>query len=164
MTGPSNRATRWILGKLRCAALFFLIPVITSGQAVAGAGRELRNDVIGVIKSQIEAFQRDDGQAAFAFASPDLQDQFGTPDAFLSKFSTTYKAVTRPRSITFLNLAFSRGRLVQRVLLLGPDGRAVVALFPMVRMNDGTWRIDGVVLVPATGKRAGTESRPEPLG
>ncbi len=127
-TGSANRIRRWILSKLRCAALYFLIPVITSGQAVAGAGRELRNDVIGVIKSQIEAFQRDDGQAAFAFASPDLQDQFGTPDAFLSKFSSAYKAVYRPQSITFLNLAFSRGRLVQRVLLLGPEGRAVVAL------------------------------------
>jgi len=162
--GPSNRVSRWILGKLRCAALFLLIPVISSGQAVAGAGRELRNDVIGVIKSQIEAFQRDDGQAAFSFASPDLQDQFGSADAFLSKFSTTYKAVYRPQSITFLNLAFSRGRLVQRVLLLGPDGRAFVALFPMVRMTDGAWRIDGVVLVPATGKRAETENSPDPLG
>ena len=163
-TGSANRIRRWILSKLRCAALYFLIPVITSGQAAAGAGRELRNDVIGVIKNQIEAFQRDDGQAAFAFASPDLQDQFGTPDAFLNKFSTTYKAVYRPRSVTFLNLAFSRGRLVQRVLLLGPEGRAVVALFPMVRMNDGSWRIDGCVLVPATGKRAETKNQPEPLG
>jgi hypothetical protein len=163
-TGPANRIRRWILSKLRCAALYFLIPVITSGQAVAGAGRELRNDVIGVIKSQIEVFQRDDGQAAFAFASPDMRDQFGTPDAFLDKFSTTYKAVTRPRSVTFLNLAFSRGRLVQRVLLLGPDGRSVVALFPMVRMNDGTWRIDGVVLVPATGKRVENDKEPGVLG
>lgn len=162
-TGPANRVSRWILSRLRCAALYFLIPVITSGQAVAGAGRELRNDVIGVIKSQIEAFQRDDGKAAFAFASPDLQDQFGSANAFLKKFSTTYKAVYRPRSVTFLNLAFSRGRLVQRVLLLGPEGRAVVALFPMVRMNDGSWRIDGCVLVPATGKRAETENQPAPL-
>ncbi len=163
-TGPANRIRRWILSKLRCAALFLLFPLVAPGQAVAGAGRELRNDVIGVIKNQIEAFQRDDGQAAFAFASPDLQDQFGTPDAFLNKFSTTYKAVYRPRSVTFLNLAFSRGRLVQRVLLLGPEGRAVVALFPMVQMSDGSWRIDGCVLVPATGKRAETKSQPEPLG
>ena len=163
-TGPTNRIRRWILSKLRLAALYFLVPVITAGQAVAGGGRELRNDVIGVIKSQIEAFQRDDGQAAFAFASPDMQDQFGTPDAFLDKFSKTYRAVYRPRSVTFLNLAFSRGRLVQRVLLLGPEGRAVVALFPMVRMSDGSWRIDGCVLVPATGKRAETKNQPEPLG
>ena len=142
----------------------FLFPWSLLVRPLRGGGRELRNDVIGVIKSQIEAFQRDDGQAAFAFASPCVQDQFGTPEAFLSKFSTTYKAVYRPRSVTFLNLAFSRGRLVQRVLLLGPEGRAVVALFPMVRMSDGSWRIDGCVLVPATGKRAETKNQPEPLG
>ena len=44
------------------------------------------------------------------------------------------------------------------------DGRSVVALFPMVRMNDGTWRIDGVVLVPATGKRAENDKEPGVLG
>ncbi len=163
---PTFFGSRWILVKIWWIALFVLLPLITAGPATAGAGRELRNDVIGVIKSQMEAFQRDDGKEAFALTSPDVQEQFGTPDAYLSKYSTSYKAVYRPRSVTFLNLAFSRGRLVQRVLLQGPDGGAVVALFPMVRMDDGTWRIDGCVLVPATGKRAETEPKldPETLG
>ena len=57
----------------------------------------------------------------------------------------------------FLNLAFSRGRLVQRVLLQGPDSIAVVALFPMMQMNDGSWRVDGCVLVPAIGKSVSTQ-------
>lgn len=166
---PSFFGSRWILGKIRWIALFVLLPLVTAtGASAAGPGRELRNDVIGVIKDQMAAFKRDDGPSAFAFASPDVQDQFGSAEAYLSKYSTTYKAVYRPRSVTFLNLAFSRGRLVQRVLLLGPEGRAVVALFPMVRMNDGTWRIDGCVLVPATGIRADnkpkTKSEPENLG
>jgi hypothetical protein len=43
---------------------------------------------------------------------------------------------------------------VQRALIVGPDGAAVVALFPMVQMPDGSWRVDGCVLVPATGKSA----------
>ena len=49
-------------------------------------------------------------------------------------------------------------------LLLGPDGNAVIALFPMVQMDDGTWRMDGCVLVPATGKRAESDKNPEYLG
>ncbi len=161
---PTFFGSRWIFTKIRWIVLFVFFPLLTAGSAAAGAGRELRNELIGVIKSQMEAFQRDDGPAAFAFASPDVQEQFGTADAYLSKFSNAYKAVYRPRSVTFLNLAFSRGRLVQRVLLQGPEGRAVVALFPMLRMDDGTWRIDGCVLVPATGKRAETGPVPEPLG
>ena len=85
----------------------------------------------------------------------DLRRFFGKsvadPDA------TSYKPVYRPKYVTFLNLAFSRGRLVQRVLLQGPDSIAVVALFPMMQMNDGSWRVDGCVLVPATGKSVSTQ-------
>lgn len=125
-----------------------------AGPAISGPEDELKRSVINVIKGQIEAFQRDDGDKAFSYASPDVQDQFGTADAYLLKFASAYKAVYRPKSVTFLNLAASRGRLVQRVLLLGPDGNAVVALFPMVQMDDGSWRVDGCVLVPATGKQA----------
>jgi len=134
--------------------LIYLLVLNVAGPALSGPEHDLRRSVISVIKSQMEAFQRDDGNKAFSFASPDVQDQFGTPDAYLLKFSSAYKAVYRPQSVTFLNLAASRGRLVQRVLLLGPDGNAVVALFPMVQMDDGSWRVDGCVLVPATGKQA----------
>ena len=138
--------------------LVYLLVLNIAGPAIGGPEHELRRSVISVIKGQMEAFQRVDGYKAFSYASPDVQDQFGTPDAYLLKFSSAYKAVYRPKSVTFLNLAASRGRLVQRVLLLGPDGNAVVALFPMVQMDDGSWRVDGCVLVPATGKQAGIGS------
>lgn len=131
--------------------------LLMAGPASGGPEHELRRNVIAVIKSQIAAFQRDDGAMAFSYASPEVQSQFGTADAFLARFAATYKPVYRPKSVIFLNLAFSRGRLVQRVLLQGPDSIAVVALFPMMQMNDGSWRVDGCVLVPATGKWVSTE-------
>jgi len=156
---------RWLLSRIRSAALFALLPLVgASAASAAGTGRELRIDVIGVLKNQIEAFRRDDGQAAFSFASPDVQDQYGSAKSFLNQFSTAYKAVYRSQSVTFLNLAYSRGRLVQRVLLLGPDGNAVIALFPMVQMDDGTWRMDGCVLVPATGRRVENDKNSKLLG
>ena len=127
------------------------------GPALGGPEHELRRNVIAVIKSQIAAFQRDDRDMAFSYASPEVQSQFGTADAFLARFAATYKPVYRPKFVTFLNLAFSRGRLVQRVLLQGPDSIAVVALFPMMQMNDGSWCVDGCVLVPATGKSVSTQ-------
>ncbi len=144
-------ATLRRLGAIVVAAL------LMAGPASGGPEHELRRNVIAVIKSQIAAFQRDDGDMAFSYASPEVQSQFGTADAFLARFAATYKPVYRPKSVIFLNLAFSRGRLVQRVLLQGPDSIAVVALFPMMQMNDGSWRVDGCVLVPATGKSVSTE-------
>ena len=145
---PAN--FRW-LGAIVAAAL------LMAGPASGGPEHELRRNVIAVIKSQIAAFQRDDGAMAFSYASPNVQSQFGTADAFLARFAAAYKPVYRPKSVIFLNLAFSRGRLVQRVLLQGPDDIAVVALFPMMQMNDGSWRVDGCVLVPATGKWVSTQ-------
>ncbi len=144
-------ATLRRLGAIVVAAL------LMAGPASGGPEHELRRNVIAVIKSQIAAFQRDDGDMAFSYASPEVQSQFGTADAFLARFAATYKPVYRPKSVIFLNLAFSRGRLVQRVLLQGPDSIAIVALFPMMQMNDGSWRVDGCVLVPATGKSVSTE-------
>ena len=181
-----------ILNRLRQAAVLCVLALVMAGPAVGGPEHELRTGVVDVIKDQLAAFQRDDGRAAFSIASPEVQDQFGTPeayladahacrlkatlsiqysgnktkwethvemDAYLAKIATTYRAVYRPKSVMFLNLAFSRGRLVQRVLLVGPDGNPVVALFPMIRMDDGSWRVDGCVLVPATGKSASSEPK-----
>ena len=139
------------LGAIVVAALLIV------GPALGGPEHELRRNVIAVIKSQIAAFQRDDRDMAFSYASPEVQSQFGTADAFLARFAAPYKPVYQPKSVIFLNLAFSRGRLVQRVLLQGPDSIAVVALFPMMQMNDGSWRVDGCVLVPATGKSVSTQ-------
>ena len=142
---------------LRRLGAIVVVALLMAGPASGGPEHELRRNVIAVIRSQIAAFQRDDGDMAFSYASPEVQSQFGTADAFLARFAAAYKPVYRPKSVIFLNLAFSRGRLVQRVLLQGPDGIAVVALFPMMQMNDGSWRVDGCVLVPATGKSVSTE-------
>lgn len=142
-----------LLNTVRRLAAFVFFGLMVTGPVFAGTGQKLRDDVITVIKSQMAAFQRDDGKAAFSFASPDVQDQFGSPEAFLAAFADTYKPVYRAQSVTFLNLAYSRGRLVQRVLLQGPEGKPVVALFPMVQAADGSWRIDGCVLLPAAGKQ-----------
>ncbi len=152
--GPILLGSRKLPVFARFFGVFILLAVVLAGPALSGPEHELRRAVIDVIKNQMAAFQRDDGETAFSYASPGVQSQFVTAEAYLARFAATYKPVYRPKSVIFLNLAFSRGRLVQRVLLQGPDSRAVVALFPMVQLADGSWRIDGCVLVPATGKQA----------
>ncbi len=155
---PTFFRNRRIRDLLQGIAVFILLALVIAGPAVGGSERELRRDVITVIKDQMAAFRRDDGEKAFSLASPDVQDLYGNPEAYLSNYAANYKAVYRPKAVTFLNLAFSHGRLVQRVLIEGYDRRVVVALFPMIQLKDGSWRIDGCVLVPASGKSA---SKPE---
>ena len=54
------------LGPIVVAAL------LIAGPASGGPEHELRRNVIAVIKSQIAAFHRDDGDMAFSYASPEV--------------------------------------------------------------------------------------------
>lgn len=132
-------------------ALFILMAVML-GTIPASAGNVTvdggdRSAIREVIMSQIDAFKRDDGAAAFALASPGIRGRFGTPDNFMEMVRAGYQAVYRPRSTTFLEIVALGDRQVQKVLVVGPDGKAVIAMYPMQRQRDGSWRTDGCMLV-----------------
>ncbi len=102
-----------------------------------------------VIQSQLEAFQRDDGTAAFAHASPMIKSLFRTPDNFMRMVMQGYPQVYRPRSVDFGAVITYRGQPTQLVYLTGPDGDAVIAYYQMQQQPDGTWQINGVYMEPA---------------
>ncbi len=104
-----------------------------------------------VIRNQMAAFQRDDGAAAFSYASPSIRAQFRTPARFMEMVRRGYRPVYRPQSARFLELRELRGEIVQKVWVVGPDGVPVNAYYVMERQPDGAWKIGGVVL-----------ARPEP--
>ncbi|MCC6470520.1 MAG: DUF4864 domain-containing protein [Alphaproteobacteria bacterium] len=101
-----------------------------------------------VIESQLQAFQRDDGSSAFSFAAPGIQSMFQTPDNFMTMVRTGYQPVYRPRAVTFKDIISFNGAPAQRVIVIGPDGVPVIAVYPMKQMEDGTWRIDGCYILP----------------
>ena len=113
-----------------------------------------RQEIQNVIQAQIDAFRRDDAAAAFALASPSIQARFGTAENFLGMVRSGYEPVYRPRHYRFLELVLADGNWVQKVIVIGPDGLAVMALYPMVRLDDGKWRTDGCYLVPLAAKDA----------
>jgi len=101
-----------------------------------------------VIERQLAAFARDDADTAFGFASPAIQQRFGTADIFMQMVRSDYRAVYRPRSVSFGAARRSDGLIVQEVDLIGPDGAGVRASYLMERQDDGSWRINGVGLAP----------------
>ncbi len=115
--------------------------------ATVSAADEAR--IRAVVADQLAAFQRDDANAAFAFASPSIPQMFQTPGNFMQMVKTGYAPVYRPRKVEFRDLVDAEGIPVQRVYLVGPDGVPVIALYPMERQADGDWRIDGCTLVRA---------------
>jgi hypothetical protein len=111
--------------------------------ALSDADRAAIRDVIG---RQVEAFRRDDGEAAFGLASPTIQGMFGTPDVFMDMVRQGYQPVYRPRVFDFRDIVELAGQPAQTVHVVGPDGRPVTAFYPMTRLPDGSWRIDGCFL------------------
>jgi hypothetical protein len=126
-----------------------LLPRLAAADALAGIGEADRGQIAAVIRSQLDAFRHDDGGAAFAFASPTIQGIFQTPEHFLDMVRTAYPPVYRPREVEFRDLVDYRGQPTQRVLLVGPDGRPMVAYYMMQRQPDGSWKINGCVLMGA---------------
>lgn len=127
-----------------------LLLSIGFGAATAGAadppGDPERAVIRGVIDSQIEAFRRDDGAAAFGFAAPSIQQMFGTVETFMDMVRGGYRPVYRPQSYRFGTISVIDGMIVQKVHIVGPDGRPVTAFYIMERQADGTWRIAGCSL------------------
>lgn len=100
----------------------------------------------GVIARQIDAFKRDDAAAAFAIASAKIQEIFRTPERFLAMAKAGYQPVYRPQHIKFRDPLVIAGRLIQPVLVIGPDGVPATALYIMERDPAGEWRIGGCVI------------------
>ncbi len=99
-----------------------------------------------IIQAQIDAFRRDDGDAAFGYASPTIQGMFGQPDVFMDMVRQGYQPVYRPRVFDFREIVDLHGQPAQKVHVVGPDGRPVTAIYPMTQLPDGSWRIDGCYL------------------
>lgn len=105
-----------------------------------------RSAIREVIQRQVDAFRRDDGEGAFGYASPAIRGLFGTSDIFMDMVRQGYQPVYRPQAFDFREIVTLHGEVTQKVHVVGPDGRPVTAYYPMVRLPDGSWRINGCYL------------------
>ncbi len=123
---------------------FVAVPAQSESLTLSDADR---SSIREVIESQLAAFQRDDGARAFSYASPTVRRQFVTPERFMHMVRTGYAPVYRPREVDFRDLVVAGDVPAQKVLFVGPDGVPVMAIYPMQRQADGSWKIDGCFLV-----------------
>ena len=131
------------------AALTIAVLLLAGSGALRAQGPAEGTAIRDVIASQLAAFGRDDGAGAFAFASPTIRSKFQTPEIFLDMVRRHYAPVYRPSEVSFQDLHASPRGPVQEVLLVGPDGQVVIALYFMEQQPDASWKINGVQLVEA---------------
>ena len=118
--------------------------LITTSAAKAQNNTEIED----VISGQLEAFNERDVVGAWAFASPTIQQLFGTWQNFGAMVERGYPMVWDNREVQFLGLEDRAGGATQSVLLRDASGQAHVLEYMMIQTDEG-WRISGVRLLPA---------------
>ena len=103
-------------------------------------------DVIG---SQLDAFLADDGQRAWFYASPGIQQMFRTEDIFMGMVRNGFQPVYRPKSRAFEALRDTATGPEQDVRLTDAAGEEWIAIYSMEQQPDGSWKIAGCRLVKA---------------
>jgi hypothetical protein len=115
-----------------------LIGLAATAEAQADMSEADRAAIRQVIEAQVDAFRRDDGDAAFGLASPAIQGMFGTSEIFMDMVRQGYQPVYRPQEFDFREIVTLDGQVTQKVHVVGPDGRPVTAIYPMRQLPDGT--------------------------
>ena len=110
-----------------------------------GAARADEDAIRSVISDQIDAFQQDDFETAFTFASPSIKSMFGTPERFGVMVRQGYPMVWRPAEVSFLSAETIAGQLWQNVLIRDAQGALHILEYQMIEGPDG-WKVNAVRL------------------
>ena len=103
-----------------------------------------------LVDGQIDAFRRDDGGAAYSYASPPIQNLYPTVDLFMGMVRQSFQPVYRPQAYTFGPLIETAAGPKLRVFVTGPDGAPYIAEYSFQRQPDGSWKINGCTIVKDT--------------
>lgn len=115
---------------------------------VALAQEAGQSAVVGVIQNQLEAFQRDDFDEAFTFASPLIKNMFRNPSNFGAMVKQGYPMVWRPADVTFADSETQGSAVLQKVIITDAGGAIHVLEYEMIPVGDG-WQINGVRFLEA---------------
>jgi uncharacterized protein DUF4864 len=144
----AGRKRRAFLALTAVLALAFAT-LAASAQSVSSTdARAIRE----VIEAQLDAFRRDDSTRAFSYAAPGIRASFGTAENFMAMVREQYAVVYRPHSVSFEEPALIDGEPIQPVRMTDAEGRAWLALYPMEKQRDGSWKINGCQLARLTAR------------
>ena len=102
-----------------------------------------------VIRSQQQAFSRDDSAAAYSHAAPAIQGIFPDAETFMAMVRNSYAPVYRHKSFEFGEARAADGKIAQRVHILDAEGVPWEALYTLELQPDGSLKITGCALLKA---------------
>ncbi|WP_133489199.1 DUF4864 domain-containing protein [Aliiroseovarius marinus] len=106
-----------------------------------------------VISSQIDAFGAQDTDKAFSYASPNIQNLFGTPENFGMMVQNGYPMVQNPAELEYVDQITNGSYTLQRLRIQDQSGKDHWFAYEMI-VIDGKWRINGVYRIEPIGLSA----------
>lgn len=108
-----------------------------------------------LIQGQIEAFLQNDAATAYSFAAPGIKALFPDKDVFFAMVKKSYQPVYHPGNYAFgKSRAIDNGAVVyQEVLITGIDDKDWTAIYQIARQPDGSYKINGVQILPNTASK-----------
>jgi Domain of unknown function (DUF4864) len=128
--------------------LTLLFALLIAGVSPAAAGDDVAA-AQSIIRSQVEAFARDDAAAAYSYAAPGIHERFPQADIFLGIVRDSYAPVYRHKSFEFGEAKAEGGSIAQRVHIIDANGEAWEALYTLEVQADGSLKITGCSLLKA---------------
>jgi hypothetical protein len=131
----------------RILSLFGLLTLLSAAPALADDAVANHPEVRALIERQLDAFAHDDAAGAYALAAPTLKTIFSDADIFMGMVRTRYAPVYRHRSVEFGQLDVNGDSISQIVTLVDQDNQVWKALYKLARQPDGSWLINGCLLI-----------------
>ena len=102
-----------------------------------------------VIRSQEQAFSRNDAAAAYSFAAPAIKRIFPDANIFMSMVQSGYAPVYRHKSFEFGEARVEGEWVAQRVHIVDENGQGWEALYTLEQQADGSFKITDCTLLKA---------------
>ena len=139
---------------MRHAAAAALVICLLGAPAARAGDGPVAAAAQAVITSQLEAFEREDGAAAFNLAAPEVRALFSDPGTFMAMVQHGYLPVYRHRSYEFGTGREADGKFAQTARVIDAQGVPWNALYTLERQPDDSWKITGCVLRRAVDEPA----------
>lgn len=133
---------------------FVLIAVLATFAFTLSPARadDAESAVRAVVEAQVAALAAGDAEAAFSYATLAIQKRFGSAKNFLAMVRLSYSALIQAEVFEVEAVAAKGEHGAVRAHVVGKDGKAFKAIYPLLRQPDGAWRIDGCYLQTTDGQ------------
>ncbi|WP_019505990.1 DUF4864 domain-containing protein [Pleurocapsa sp. PCC 7319] len=100
-----------------------------------------------LVEKQLQAFQQNDGETAFALTSPTVQSKFEQTEDFIMMLKDKYHCIFSSRSIMFRGFTLISNYPALVSVVMDQGGNLAQGVFILQHQPDYSWRIHGYELL-----------------